>query len=485
MATHAIHSSVAPLALPTSARLPLCRGVKREVLFSVVMLLLDTVTFSCVYLGFLHLRMLDPGANGLSSTAPLMLCLASIFVVFAASNRYSLRLDLNEVRFAAEHGLACLTAFSLALLLQFAVFIFDFSRSRLALIAAFIVFTPLTLLFRRVLGSAFRVRAETQTFFVIGAGAEAVRFYRACREGGIAQVLRFIDLGGARAGERLDGPDSPLVDEGREENFPAMLDGSIEAVVIAEPFPSLPLRSVEALVWTHFYHAPILTLETFYEKYWRKIPIVLDPLWALRQDFRLARDSSYRIFKRGMDLAVAGLGLLVALPLLAACALAVWVEAEGPVLYCQQRIRRDRQTFTLYKFRTMRATRGEPADDLYTRDDDGRVTKVGRWLRKLRLDELPQLWNVCKGDMSLIGPRPEWDRCVEIYEREIPCYHLRHLVKPGITGWAQVNYPYGRSVEDTVEKLKYDLYYIKNYSLLLDASIVLKTLYVILSFKGK
>jgi lipopolysaccharide/colanic/teichoic acid biosynthesis glycosyltransferase len=106
-------------------------------------------------------------------------------------------------------------------------------------------------------------------------------------------------------------------------------------------------------------------------------------------------------------------------------------------------------------------------------------------LRRMRLDELPQLFNVLRGDMSLIGPRAEWDRCVEIYGREIPCYHFRHLVKPGITGWAQVNYPYGRTVADTIEKLKYDLYYIKHYSLLLDASIALKTLYVMLSFKGE
>jgi lipopolysaccharide/colanic/teichoic acid biosynthesis glycosyltransferase len=103
----------------------------------------------------------------------------------------------------------------------------------------------------------------------------------------------------------------------------------------------------------------------------------------------------------------------------------------------------------------------------------------------MRLDELPQLLNVLRGDMSLIGPRAEWDRCVEIYEREILGYHLRHSVRPGITGWAQVNYPYGRSVADTVEKLAYDLYYIQHHSFLLDASIVLRTLWVMLSFRGK
>jgi hypothetical protein len=127
----------------------------------------------------------------------------------------------------------------------------------------------------------------------------------------------------------------------------------------------------------------------------------------------------------------------------------------------------------------------ETEEDIYTRRDDPRVTRVGRWLRKLRIDELPQLWNVFKGDISLIGPRAEWIKCVERYEKRIPFYHFRHLVKPGITGWAQVNYPYGESEEDAVAKLQYDLYYIRHYSLKLDAMIVLKTIYTMLSGKGR
>jgi lipopolysaccharide/colanic/teichoic acid biosynthesis glycosyltransferase len=123
--------------------------------------------------------------------------------------------------------------------------------------------------------------------------------------------------------------------------------------------------------------------------------------------------------------------------------------------------------------------------DPYTRQDDVRVTRVGRFLRSARLDELPQLWNVLGGEMSLIGPRAEWDRLVGEYEREIPCYHFRHLVKPGITGWAQVNYRYGSGVQDTLRKLEYDLYYIRNFSFMLDASIVLKTLHVMLFRKGR
>src|SRR5258708_487392 len=147
-----------------------------------------------------------------------------------------------------------------------------------------------------------------------------------------------------------------------------------------------------------------------------------------------------------------------------------------------------------YKFRTMSAERGagsaelgetKSEDDIYTREDDPRVTRLGRLLRKLRLDELPQLWNVFKGDMAVIGPPAEWFKCVERYEKKIPFYHFRHLVKPGITGWAQVNYPYGESEEDAIKKLQYDLYYIRHYSLKLDAMIVLKTVHTMLFGRGR
>ena len=123
--------------------------------------------------------------------------------------------------------------------------------------------------------------------------------------------------------------------------------------------------------------------------------------------------------------------------------------------------------------------------DLYTRENDPRILPVGRWLRKLRIDELPQLWNVFHGELSLIGPRAEWVECAVRYRDKIPFYHFRHLVKPGITGWAQVNYPYGESEEDAMQKLTYDLYYIRHYSLKLDAMIVLKTIYTMFAGKGR
>jgi lipopolysaccharide/colanic/teichoic acid biosynthesis glycosyltransferase len=175
----------------------------------------------------------------------------------------------------------------------------------------------------------------------------------------------------------------------------------------------------------------------------------------------------------------------VFVPIFALAAALVWLESGCPVLYRQVRVGRGGKEFTVVKLRTMIVRADEEAGEIYTRRGDPRITRVGRWLRKLRLDELPQLWNVFQGEMSLIGPRAEWVKCAERYENQIPFYHFRHLVKPGITGWAQVNYPYGESEQDAIEKLKYDLYYIRNYSLKLDAMIVLKTIHVMLFSKGQ
>jgi lipopolysaccharide/colanic/teichoic acid biosynthesis glycosyltransferase len=231
---------------------------------------------------------------------------------------------------------------------------------------------------------------------------------------------------------------------------------------------------------------PVYTLETFYEKYWRKIPVTaLESSWPLRMGFQLVSQSPYAHAKRLFDLVVSGLALVFLSPLMALLAALTVLDSGRPAMFLQSRVGLGNKPFTILKFRTMHARPVESAADLYTVEGDPRITRLGYWLRKLRLDELPQLWNVFKGDMTLIGPRAEWTKCVELYNGKIPFYHLRHLVKPGITGWAQINYPYGQNAEDALQKLTYDLYYIRHYSLRLDAMIVLKTLHVMLWGKGQ
>ena len=234
----------------------------------------------------------------------------------------------------------------------------------------------------------------------------------------------------------------------------------------------------------HFAGIPTLTLELFYQQYWRRIPLYrLNPTWLLQEGFKVAREPVYFHLKRLSDILLSTVGLIAAAPVLAAAMVAIRLEDRGPSFFAQTRVGLNQRRFRLLKLRTMAVDAG--SGPLYTQPGDRRITRVGAFLRNTRLDELPQLWNVLRGDMSLIGPRAEWDCLVETYEREIPCYHFRHLVKPGITGWAQVNYPYGASLEDTARKLEYDLYYIRHFSFTLDAAIVLKTINTVLGRKGR
>jgi sugar transferase (PEP-CTERM system associated) len=222
---------------------------------------------------------------------------------------------------------------------------------------------------------------------------------------------------------------------------------------------------------------------TTYERLTGKILIDdLKPSWLIFSDgFRASRWT--RFVKRMLDLSLSIIVFIVAAPFMVLTALAVKLDSAGPVLYSQERVGENGRVFKIYKFRSMRtdAERGTP---IWARDKDDRITRVGRFIRLTRLDELPQLWNVMSGDMSFVGPRPERPFFVEQLAQEIPFYMQRHAVKPGLTGWAQVKYQYGSSIEDAMEKLRYDLYYIKHLSIVFDLTIVLDTVKVILFGKG-
>jgi sugar transferase (PEP-CTERM system associated) len=189
-------------------------------------------------------------------------------------------------------------------------------------------------------------------------------------------------------------------------------------------------------------------------------------------------------YKRAASVLVSIVGLILSLPLFPFVILAIKLTSHGPILYRQKRVGRDGVVFNCYKFRTMRPDAEADVGPTWALDDDPRITPVGRFLRVSRLDEIPQLWNVLRGDMSLVGPRPERPEFVDALRQEIPYYDLRHTTRPGITGWAQIRYKYGSSVEDAREKLRYDLFYIKNMSLGLDLLVFLQTIKVILWAKG-
>jgi exopolysaccharide biosynthesis polyprenyl glycosylphosphotransferase len=204
-----------------------------------------------------------------------------------------------------------------------------------------------------------------------------------------------------------------------------------------------------------------------------------DEWFLICPGFEKVGDGFYSKVKRIVDVAISTILLIITSPLFLIITIIIKISSRGPIFYVQERSGLDEKRFKLIKFRTM-VNNAEENGPQWASENDPRVTRVGKILRKLRLDELPQLINVLKGDMSLIGPRPERDYFIRELKAKIPYYSLRFYVKPGITGWAQINYRYGASLEDAIEKLAYDIYYIKNMSLLLDISIILKTIRVVL-----
>lgn len=197
------------------------------------------------------------------------------------------------------------------------------------------------------------------------------------------------------------------------------------------------------------------------------------------------RQGTLRTFvKRIFDIVCASILILLALPMMAVAAFAIVVENGFPILYRQERVGLNGRLFNVIKFRSMRRDAEKDGKPIWAAAQDDRVTKIGKIIRKLRIDELPQLFSVLKGDMSLVGPRPERPFFVDQLTKEIPFYAVRHSVKPGVTGWAQVRYHYGATVEDSAEKLQYDLYYVKNHSLFLDILVLFDTVGVVLTGKG-
>jgi sugar transferase (PEP-CTERM system associated) len=257
----------------------------------------------------------------------------------------------------------------------------------------------------------------------------------------------------------------------------------VDMIVVAfeERRGSLP---TEELLRTRLEGIWVEEAESFFERLTGKIPaeamrpsyLIFNPGFGMHP---LAATA-----KRLLDFTLALLGLLVTWPIMLAVALAVRLDTPGPILFRQERTGWRGRSFTLNKFRSMRADAEKLSGPVWASEDDPRVTRVGKFLRKARLDELPQLFNILAGSMSLVGPRPERPHFVAELAAKLPYYHMRHSVKPGLTGWAQINYPYGNTVEDALQKLQYDLFYIKYQSLLFDLSILFHTVKTVLLRKG-
>jgi len=229
----------------------------------------------------------------------------------------------------------------------------------------------------------------------------------------------------------------------------------------------------------------ILDGSTFYEMLTGKLNVnQIDPSWLIfSKGFK--KTSINNLLKRLVDLTISLALLVVLMPLVVLTAIAIKIESKGTVFFFQERVGQNRKTYMVHKFRSMRSDAEKSTGPVWAKENDDRITKVGRFIRKTRIDEIPQLWNVLKGEMSFVGPRPEREHFVRELEEIIPYYNERFSVKPGLTGWAQVSYGYGATVEDALEKLNYDLFYIKNMSVLMDIMIVARTVKIVLFGMGR
>ena len=264
------------------------------------------------------------------------------------------------------------------------------------------------------------------------------------------------------------------------------LAGNVGAASVILAIPGhRPARLTRSILQARLQGTVIEEMADVYERLTGRVPVeyIRDEWLMSAAGFDILHKAYLRHVKRFLDLMISGFLLLLAGPVILAAGLLVRLDSTGPVFYTQDRVGKNGKVFKVFKFRSMTMD-AESRGAQWAAGDDPRVTRVGKWLRLYRIDELPQLWNVIRGDMSVVGPRPERPEFVRVLEQRVPYYSLRHYVTPGITGWAQVSFRYASSVEDALNKLEADVYYIKNMSLLLDLKILLKTIGVVCLAQG-
>lgn len=355
-----------------------------------------------------------------------------------------------------------------------------FGRGILLLQLSLIVLLLAT--WRYVYSSLARTRIERQEVIIVGAGRAGRTLYDLLSaEQSLYRVVGFLDDDPGKSGQPIG---SPAVLGKTKELIEVSKSLGVRTAILAVTHDR-PSELVSRILQARLSGMNILDMPTVFEQLTGRVPVEhIADQWLLFADgFHILSKEYVQKVKRLIDFGMASLLLLVSFPGMILTALAIRLESSGPIFYHQDRVGVGGSVFTVWKFRSMRVD-AEQNGAVWAQRKDARVTRVGKWIRLLRIDELPQLFNVFRGEMSLVGPRPERPEFVSELSRAIPYYAMRHAIRPGITGWAQVNYRYGASIEDALFKLEYDLYYIKNMSLLLDIKILLRTIGVVLFREG-
>ena len=350
------------------------------------------------------------------------------------------------------------------------------------LVSALALGSTLLVAWRLLLGWSLGRRAFSERVLIVGSDKGAMGLARELLERRHLgyQIVGFLDIDPATKGKSLI---NPKVIGTPSEVFALSLQHRVDRVVVAQSDTRGKL-DMDQLLTCKTSGISVETCSDYFERLTGKIMLAnLRKSWLIFSDGFLVVPSTQAVKRLG-DTVGALFGLVLAAPVLLLTAVAVRLDSPGPIFYRQQRVGRGGRLFTIWKFRTMCQVAETAGAPRWAAEDDPRITRVGRWLRKLRLDELPQLWNVLRGDMSLVGPRPERPAFVEQLSEMSPFYTQRLVVRPGITGWAQIRAPYAGTFEESLDKLSYDLYYVKNLSIALDASILASTLRIVLFGRG-
>ena len=449
---------------------------KRKLLLLLGDLIIIIFSFNLAF--FIRFERFSDFGYAVKNPIVLFLILPGYIISFYVFDLYEVRRDFLKIQSIIFFLIALL---AVGLLAMISFYLIPFGLGRGIFVISFILTGVFAFIWRVFFNSFFKIAVPKRKILVV-------------RAGNWKKDLPFLfqdNLEYQIAGYLSESP--PKINPGHSL-VPCLGDiGSLEKVVGKYKINDIIVMTdlsrkkglQKSLVNCRMKGTYVFDLPTFYEYAMNKIPVLrIRDSWLLYcQGFERLGSSIYRKIKRGFDFMASLLLMILLAPLFVLVALLIKLSSRGPIFYIQDRMGENRKPYKMYKLRTMvvEAERDEPK---WAEENDERVTAVGKVLRKMRLDELPQLINVLKGEMSLIGPRPEREYFVKLLSAKISYYSLRFAVKPGITGWAQVNYRYGATVEDAIEKLRYDLYYIKNMSFFLDLRILLKTVRVCLFGMG-
>ena len=415
---------------------------------------------------------------GLNDAITTILLMLTIYIIsFYIFDLYNIRLKSKSIRFVSlVLGSLILASLITAVFFYF----FPFKLGRGVFFISLVLIGILITIWRMFYSDFFRFAVPPRKVLIVGPKKKAKAVFSILKTHPEYELIGLIDdklkkIEFSKEGVLLDSLSlENIVNNYKIDDIIVTID-TTRKVELSKNLVNCKMKGIN-----------IYDIPTLYEAFLDKLPVsYIKPKWLLYSDgFGKLGNKIYKRIKRGIDLLISSILLIISTPVGIIIFLAIKLTSKGPIFIKQERVGENHKHFNLIKFRTMVAN-AESGDPIWAKENDHRITKIGNVLRKTRLDELPQLINVVKGEMSLTGPRPEREFFVKKLIQKIPFYSLRFSVKPGLTGWAQINYGYGASEKDALEKLQYDLYYVKNMSLLLDFGILLKTIRIVIFGMGR